>query len=283
MTYPEFEKWLKDSDRVPLVMGVLNVTPDSFSDGGKFATPSAAVARAHEMISQGATLIDIGGESTRPGAARISAQEQIQRIIPVIEQLKNCGALLSVDTTRAAVARAAINAGAHLINDISGGLDDPGMLKCAAELSVPIVLMHTRGQPANMQTMTDYVDVTAEVIDHLAGRKQAAIEAGIAAHRVLLDPGIGFAKTMGHNLILLKRLQEFKRLNQPLLLGTSRKSFIGKITGEDEPSRRLFGTAATISWCVTNGAAIVRVHDVAEMVKVVGMSQAIACSNEFNT
>ena len=275
MTPQEFDSWLNAPARRPLVMGVLNVTPDSFSDGGRFAEPITAIAHARQMVADGAELIDIGGESTRPGAARVTADEQVRRIIPVIRALGDLPAILSVDTTKAAVAEAALDAGSHLVNDISGGLDDPAMLPAIARRRVPIILMHMRGQPASMQQLIDYRDVVAEVKQHLAARRDAAIAAGIESSRILLDPGIGFAKGAEHNIAVLRRLKELKELGQPLVLGTSRKSFVGKITGEDEPSHRLFGTAATVCWCVANGAAIVRVHDVGPMSKVARMTCAI--------
>jgi dihydropteroate synthase len=275
MTSPTFATWLENPHREPLVMGILNVTPDSFSDGGRFADPAVAIAHAHQMVADGAALIDIGGESTRPGAARIPAEEQIRRIVPVLKGLSGLPAILSVDTTRADVATAALDGGANLINDISGGLDDPAMLPLAAERKVPIVLMHMRGQPAYMQQLVEYQDVVAEVRSHLARLRDGALAAGIHPSRIILDPGIGFAKRLVHNLTLLKHLAEINNLGHPLLLGTSRKSFMGKITGEDEPSHRLFSTAATVGWCIANGAAIVRVHDVAEMTRVVRMTRAI--------
>jgi dihydropteroate synthase len=275
MTWQEFDAWLLDPSRRPLVMGVLNVTPDSFSDSGRFADPAVAVAHGRQMVADGADLIDIGGESTRPGAPRISSEEQIGRIVPVIRALRDLPTVLSVDTTRAAVAATALDAGARLVNDISGGLDDPALLPLVSGRSVPVVLMHMRGQPATMQQMADYGDVVAEVQEHLAALRDGALATGVERHRILLDPGIGFAKRMDHNLTLLRHLHEFTGLGHPLLLGTSRKSFIGKITGEDNPSHRLFGTAASVAWCVANGAAIVRVHDVGPMAKVVRMTQAI--------
>ena len=275
MNRHDFETWLSSVERSPLVMGVLNVTPDSFSDGGRYADLTHAVDHAMQMIADGAEMIDIGGESTRPGAARISADEQIRRIIPVIRELRDAPVVLSVDTTRAAVAAAAVDAGAHLVNDLSGGLDDAGMLPLLAMLRVPIILMHMRGEPATMQQLTEYRDVVAEVRRHLSDRRDAAVAAGVAPHRILLDPGIGFAKGLEHNLTVLRQLKQLTDLNHPLVLGTSRKSFVGKITGEDEPSHRLFGTAATISWCVANGASILRVHDVGPMSKVVRMTTAI--------
>jgi dihydropteroate synthase len=274
-----FEDWLgaPAEQRRVLVMGVLNVTPDSFSDGGRFAEPAAAVEHARQMVADGAELIDIGGESTRPGVPRVAAEEQMRRIMPVVGALaRDIPALLSVDTTRAAVAEAALDAGAGIINDISGGLDDPAMLPLAARRGVPIALMHMRGEPATMQTLAGYGDVVGEVQRHLAARRDAAVTAGVERHRVLLDPGIGFAKGAEHNLTVLRRLRELTELGQPLLLGTSRKGFVGRITGEGEPSGRLFGTAATVAWCVANGAAIVRVHDVGPMAKVVRMTRAIA-------
>lgn len=276
MTWQTFEQWLQSPDRTPLVMGVLNVTPDSFSDGGRFADPTIAVAHARQMLNDGADLIDIGGESTRPGAPRIPAAEQARRIVPVIEALRNEPVVLSVDTTLAAVAAAALDAGARLVNDISGGIDDPALLPLVAERQVPVVLMHMRGQPANMQSLAEYGDVVTDVRDALARCRDAAVAAGVAPHRIVLDPGIGFAKKMHHNLELMRRLEEFRTLGRPLLLGTSRKSFIGRITGEDEPSHRLFGTAASVAWCVGHGADIARVHDVAPMAKVVRMTHAIA-------
>jgi dihydropteroate synthase len=227
------------------------------------------------MVADGADLIDIGGESTCPGAPRIGADEQIGRIVPVIRALRDLPTVLSVDTTRAAVAAAALDAGALLVNDISGGLDDPALLPLVSARRMPVVLMHMRGQPATMQQMTDYRDIVAEVEEHLAALRDSALAAGVERHRILLDPGIGFAKLMDHNLTLLRHLHTLTGLGHPLLLGTSRKSFIGKITGEDDPSHRLFGTAASVAWCVANGAAIVRVHDVGPMAKVVRMTQAI--------
>ena len=275
MTYPEFLDWLPNPSRRPLVMGVLNVTPDSFSDGGRFADAHAAIAHARQMLEDGADLIDIGGESTRPGSPRVEADEQIRRIAPVFRGLAGLPVVLSVDTTRATVAEAALDLGANLVNDISGGLDDSGMFPLVARRLVPMILMHMRGQPETMQQLAVYDDVVVEVIRHLAALRDAAVAAGIEASKILLDPGIGFAKRMEHNLELLRRLRELTSLGHPLLLGTSRKGFVGKITGESEPSRRLFGTAATVGWCIANGAAIVRVHDVADMVKVVRMTRAM--------
>ena len=278
MSPDAFLRWLAEPERAPLVMGVLNVTPDSFSDGAKWADPKAAVAHAREMVEAGADLIDIGGESTRPGAQRVEAGEQIRRVLPVVETLtREIGGrcVLSIDTTRAEVAKAALDAGATLINDISGAMDDAGILGLAATRAAPIVLMHMQGQPATMQVSPTYKDVVGEVKAFLAGRAEAAIRARLPRERILLDPGIGFGKTAGHNFELLRNLNGLRELGYPLVLGTSRKGFIGRISGESEPSGRVFGTAASVAWCVANGAAVVRVHDVGPMGKVVRVVRAI--------
>ncbi len=278
MTPADFANWLIDPDRRPLVMGVLNVTPDSFSDGGRFSQVDAAVAQARAMAQAGADLIDIGGESTRPGAARVKASEQLRRIEPVISALAgNLPAIISVDTTRAAVAMGALAAGAHLVNDISAGSDDPAMLPAVAEARCPVILMHMQGQSANMQASPTYNDVMKEVSEHLEHRLDAAVAAGVRLDRVLLDPGIGFGKSLEHNLQLLHRQRELTALGRPLVIGTSRKSFVGKITGEVEPASRIFGTAASVAWAIANGAAVVRVHDVEPMVRVVRMIRSIIC------
>lgn len=276
MTRDEFDAWLLDPDRPTLVMGVLNVTPDSFSDGGRFSAPDAAVSHALEMAAAGAQIIDIGGESTRPGSDPVPEQQQIQRVVPVIQSLHGrVNAVISIDTTLATVAEAALDAGAHIINDISAGRDDPQIFRLAARRRCPIVLMHMQGTPKTMQVAPAYDDVTAEVAGFLNERVIAAGIAGIDIDKILLDPGIGFGKTVQHNLQLLNRLRELTVLGRPLLVGTSRKGFIGRITGETEPSRRLFGTAGTVAWAVANGAGIVRVHDVEPMAQVVRMIHAI--------
>ena len=257
-------------------MGVLNVTPDSFSDGGRFASTDSAVAHAVAMSDGGAALIDVGGESTRPGSQPVPPEEQIRRVVPVIQAVASrVPALLSIDTTNSDVAAAAIDAGAALINDISGARADAGMLLLAARAGVPLILMHMQGTPATMQVAPRYDDVVAEVREFLRERAAAATSAGIPLEHVLLDPGIGFGKNMAHNLDLLRRLAELAGLGRPLVVGTSRKKFIGTITNQPEPSRRLFGTAASVAWSVANGAAVVRVHDVAEMVQVVSVIEAI--------
>lgn len=281
MTAADFEEWLLGSNRTPLVMGVLNVTPDSFSDGGRFTGVDAAVAHARRMAEAGADLIDIGGESTRPGSARVEAAEQIRRVRPVIEALAKAdlGCVLSIDTTLTAVAEAALDAGATLINDISGGSEDEGMLALAARRGAPIVLMHKQGEPATMQVAPHYRNVVEEVEAYLLSRAQAAQAAGVARHRIILDPGIGFGKTVEHNLALLRDLGRLAGCGYPLLLGTSRKGFLGRITGESEPGERLWSTAGSVAWCVANGAGMVRVHDVEEMVKVVRVIRAIMRGN----
>ena len=278
MTPAEFDNWLHDPARRPLVMGVLNVTPDSFSDGGRYADPAAAAAHGRAMLQAGADLLDVGGESTRPGAERTPPEEQIRRARPVIEALRREGGdpcLLSIDTTRSPVARAALDAGAAIINDISAATDDPDMLTLAGERQCPIVLMHMQGQPATMQANPSYRNVVEEVAAHLRDRAAVAIHEGVAPHRVLLDPGIGFGKDVNHNLELLRRLRELTSLGHPLVLGTSRKGFLGRIAGEPAPRDRLFATAASVAWCVANGAAVVRVHDVEPMTRVVRVIRAI--------
>jgi dihydropteroate synthase len=276
MTSDQFLSWLSNPARRPLIMGVLNVTPDSFSDGGRFFAPDAAVAHARQMCASGADILDIGGESTRPGAQRVDAAEQIRRILPVMEALgPEFPAILSVDTTRAEVARAAIDHGASIVNDISAGRDDPGIFLLVARTGVALILMHMQGQPANMQAAPTYGNVTAEVMDFLDQRSRDAQAQGVSHQRILIDPGIGFGKTAGHNLQLLRELSQLRRLERPLVVGVSRKSFLGKITGESDASARVMGTAAAVAWCAANGADILRVHDVAQMTQVVRVVMAI--------
>lgn len=278
MYLADFKRWLARPDRGPLVMGVLNVTPDSFSDGGHFADTTAAVEHARAMVESGADLIDVGGESTRPGSKPVPAGEQIARVVPVIRAISALAlpVILSIDTTRAAVAEAALDAGAHGVNDVSAGRDDPALLPLVAARNAPVILMHMQGAPATMQQAPRYADVTTEVIAFLKQRVAAAVSAGVDVGNVLVDPGIGFGKTLEHNLELLRRLGELaEALARPVVVGTSRKAFIGRVTGEDAPSRRLFGTAATVAWAVANGAGVVRVHDVKPMVQVAKMIEAI--------
>jgi dihydropteroate synthase len=258
------------------LMGVLNVTPDSFSDGGNFNTLDAALKQAQEMAAEGADLIDIGGQSTRPGAKEISLAEELERVIPVVEQLhRQLSIPISVDTTRAAVAEAAVAAGASIINDISAGTFDPQMLSVVAKLGIPIVLMHVRGTPQTMQKLTNYQDLIGEIYQFLASRVQAAIAAGINRHQIAIDPGIGFAKTGEQNLEILRRLPIFRTLGCPILVGPSRKSFIGKILDRSEPKERVWGTAAACSAAIAGSADILRVHDIPEMRDVCQVADAI--------
>ncbi|MDY6785944.1 MAG: dihydropteroate synthase [Cyanobacteriota bacterium] len=257
-------------------MGILNVTPDSFSDGGQFNTLEAALSQVKQMVSSGVDIVDIGGQSTRPGAVQISVEEELQRVVPIVEAVRSRFPIsISADTTRAAVASAAIAAGADIINDISGGTFDEEMFSTAAQLRVPIVLMHIRGTPETMQTLTDYGDLVGEIHDFLARQKECAIAAGIERSQVWLDPGIGFAKTYEQNLELLRHLPAFADLNAPLLVGPSRKSFIGKILDRSDPKQRVWGTAAACCAAIAGGADILRVHDVAEMVDVCRTADAI--------
>jgi dihydropteroate synthase len=258
-----------------VVMGVLNVTPDSFSDGGRFFDRDKAVEHGLRMAAEGAAVIDIGAESTRPGAEPVSAEEQIKRAVPVIEKLANSVRVpISIDTSDAAVAQAAMEAGAAMINDVTA-LGDERMARAAAEGEAAVVLMHMRGTPATMQKDAVYADVVAEVLGFLLARAKRAQEFGIPAERIFIDPGIGFGKTLEHNLMLLRNIDRFVASGYKTVVGTSRKKFIGTITGKDNPQDRIFATAATVSLCAAAGVSIVRVHDVAEMADVVKVVSAI--------
>jgi dihydropteroate synthase len=256
-------------------MGVLNVTPDSFSDGGRYLDPHAALAHALEMVEEGADLIDIGAESSRPGAEPVSETEELRRLIPVVREVcRRVSVPVSVDTTKAAVAAAAIEAGAAMVNDISAGQADPAMMPVVAEAGAAVVLMHMQGTPQTMQQAPRYGSVVEEVRDFLGSRMQAAVQAGIAADQILLDPGIGFGKNLGHNLTLLDRLDSFQSLGRPILVGVSRKAFIGAVLGR-RADDRLMGTAAAVAASLLRGAKVVRVHDVRAMQDVVRMIHAI--------
>jgi len=268
------------------LMGILNVTPDSFSDGGDFNSLETALMQAEKMMAAGADIIDIGGQSTRPGADVISLVEELNRVVPIIEVLSRkikegnrqdaCSRVaISVDTTRAAVARAAVGAGADIVNDISGGTFEDEMLPAVAALGVPIVLMHIKGTPKTMQQLTDYEDLIGEIYGFLEGRIEAAVAAGIERSNIIIDPGIGFAKTYAQNLEILRHLERFKSLNCPILMGVSRKSFIGKILNKSEPKERVWGTAAACTAAIARSADIVRVHDVPEMLDVCRVADAI--------
>lgn len=256
------------------IMGILNVTPDSFSDGGEFNSFDAAIEHAQEMIEAGAHIIDVGGESSRPGAAAVSDSEELARVSPVVKWLSgNTDVLISVDTYKADVARACLDLGAHIINDISA-LGDPDMVHVAAEYRAPVILMHMKGMPRDMQVSPTYDDVLEEVYDYLHERIAFAQEHGVPACNIIVDPGIGFGKTAEHNIELLRRLNEFVGLGKPILVGTSRKSTIGTVTGA-KVDDRIHGTAATVALAIASGASIVRVHDVREMAMVGKMTDAI--------
>lgn len=248
-----------------LVMGVLNVTPDSFSDGGRFVDPDVAVAVGVEMAASGADVIDVGGESTRPGAGPVPVSEEIARVVPVVAGLAGAGLIVSIDTMKAAVAREAIAAGAAIVNDVTAWAD-PAMAGVCAESGVGVVLMHMQGTPATMQLDPRYDDVVTDVARYLGERAEFAVTSGVEASRIMVDPGIGFGKTRRHNLELLARLREIGGLGYPVLVGTSRKGFIGSILDEaGQPTTaadRDIGTAATIALAIANGAAMVRVHNV---------------------
>jgi len=254
------------------VMGILNVTSDSFSDGGVFVDPDAAVNHALEMIAQGADIIDVGGESTRPGADPVSSEDEIRRTVPVIARIRERSALpISIDTTKSDVARLALEAGADIINDISAFESDPKMAGLAAESGAGVILMHMKGTPKTMQSNPDYGNVIEEVCDYLTSRIDAAIQHGVARDRIVIDPGIGFGKTLGHNLALLRALPALAGCGYPLLIGASRKSFIGQLTGRKAPKDRRAGSLGTAAWAVANGAHILRVHDVLDTCDVCRM------------
>lgn len=248
----------------PLIMGILNVTPDSFSDGGAFFDHDRAVARARAMMSDGADIIDVGGESTRPGAVSVSADEERRRVIPVIQALASSpDVLLSVDTMKASVARDALAAGCHIINDVSALTHDPAMVDVVRETRAGVVLMHMRGEPRTMQDHPAYTDVVGEVAAYLAERLAALVAAGLDVRSLAVDPGIGFGKTPDHNVALLAGLTALTALGRPVVVGLSRKSFLGRITGR-EVADRLAGSLAGMAFALLNGASIVRVHDVKE-------------------
>jgi len=257
------------------IMGILNVTPDSFSDGGQFFDIEKAVAHGVEMVRQGAAILDIGPESTRPGAAPVSAEEQIRRAVPVIGRLtKQVTVPISIDTRNPDVACAALDAGASILNDITA-LAEKAMAALAVQRRVPVVLMHIQGTPETMQQSPHYTDVVAEVLNYLKERAAYAEAQGIASEMIWIDPGIGFGKTTSHNLCLMNHLEVFARQGYRLLVGPSRKRFIGVLTGKDNPADRVFGTAAMVAAAAMKGASVVRVHDVAEMADVVRVINAV--------
>jgi dihydropteroate synthase len=258
------------------VMGILNATPDSFSDGGQFAAEDRALAHAREMAAAGADIIDIGGESSRPGALPVTEEEELRRIIPLLERLSaELTVPLSVDTYKSSVARKALEAGAAVINDISGLRFSPDMAKVAADFGAAVVIMHIKGTPRDMQQNPVYRDVVGEVQAYLEEGIELAVRAGVDREKIMVDPGIGFGKNLEHNLTLLNRLDEFKSLGRPIVLGTSRKKFIGTILDIPVPEQRIDGTAATVALGIERGAAVIRVHDVARMAQVARMTDAI--------
>lgn len=258
----------------PKVMGILNVTADSFSDGGAFLSRQAALRRAREMIAEGAAIIDVGGESTRPGAAPVNEQEELDRVVPVIELIRaELPAAVSVDTSKAAVMRAAVAAGAGLINDVRA-LREEGALEAVAELKVPVCLMHMQGEPRTMQVAPHYEDVVAEVKAFLFERIEACVRAGITRDCLLIDPGFGFGKTLMHNLSLMKHLQEFVALGVPVLVGASRKSLIGAVL-ELPVDQRIYGSIALAALAVAQGASVIRAHEVSATVQAVKMAAAV--------
>jgi len=273
------QKWLIKGQELqldkPLIMGILNVTPDSFSDGGKFHDPLKALARARKMITEGASIIDVGGESTRPGSKAVSADEEISRVIPIIEQLgKQADTLISIDTQKASVAQAAIEAGAHIINDISAGRNDIEMFDLVKERQVGYILMHMQGNPATMQNAPSYTHVVDDITTFFKERLKQASLSGIDMVRIVLDPGIGFGKTLEDNLTLLGNLEKLQVLARPILLGASRKSFIGMI--DNSPAdKRLGGSLGAVVSAYRQGVKLFRVHDVAETRQVLDIFTAI--------
>jgi dihydropteroate synthase len=255
------------------LMGVVNVTPDSFSDGGLFLDAEAAIAHGRELAEQGAEILDVGGESTRPGAEEVSAAEEMGRVVPVVEGLTGT-ATVSIDTSKAAVAEAALDAGASIVNDVTALHHDPEIGALCAEREAGLVLMHMQGDPRTMQADPTYEDVVDDVKAFLAERLAVAVDAGVAEERIWLDPGIGFGKTLEHNLELLRRLGEVRELGRPLVVGTSRKSFIGKVDGSPVDDR-IGGTIASSVLAVAEGADVLRVHDVAETAQAMKMAAAI--------
>lgn len=264
----------------PVIMGVVNVTPDSFSDGGAHYQPEThpepAVDHGHRLAAEGADILDVGGESTRPGADAVPEEEELRRVLPVVEALAGEGHKVSVDTSKAGVARRCVEAGACLVNDVSAGSLDPDMLPTVAELGSAYLAMHMRGTPRTMQRDPRYADVVAEVFDFLAEAVERLEAAGVPRSRVAVDPGIGFGKTVDHNLALLRRLREFTSLGRPVLVGASRKSFIGAVCGVEDTGQRLVGSLVAAAHAVACRAAILRVHDVGETVQAARMAHALA-------
>ena len=261
----------------PVVVGILNVTPDSFSDGGNFVDPEAAAGHAATMLDAGAGIIDVGGESTRPGSDPVSPEEEARRVVPVIERIiaARPEAVISVDTYRSATAAAALEAGAGIVNDVSALRGDPKMASVVAEVGCPVILMHMQGEPKTMQSEPRYKDVVREVKDFLRSRAEHALATGISRENIIVDPGIGFGKTVDHNLALLRDLGGVVDLGFPVLVGASRKRFIGSITGVQEAAERVFGTVATTVLAYEKGATLFRVHDVRANSEALAVAEAV--------
>jgi dihydropteroate synthase len=261
----------------PVLVGVLNVTPDSFSDGGDFLDPAKAASHAAAMLDEGARIIDVGGESTRPGSDRVTLEEETRRAVPVVEEIlsERPDAIISIDTYNAATAEAALEAGASIVNDVTALRGDPRMAEVVAEARCPVVLMHMLGEPRTMQRDPRYADVVREVRDFLAGRAEHALAAGIEPESIILDPGIGFGKTLEHNLALLRHLDELVALGFPVLVGASRKSFLGRITGVEDARDRVPGTVAANVIAYEKGATLFRVHDVRPNREALAVARAI--------
>ena len=257
----------------PKLMGVVNVTPDSFSDGGQYLDPAMAIRHGEDLVRDGATILDVGGESTRPGAVEVDEAEELRRVLPVVAGLAG-SATVSIDTSKLAVAEAAVDAGASIVNDVTAFKRDPEMASLCAERGVGVVLMHMPGNPRTMQDDPHYDDVVDDVKAFLAARMEFAIGKGVAEERIWLDPGIGFGKTLEHNLELLRRLAELRELGRPLVVGTSRKSFIGKVDGSDV-EERIGGSIASSVLAAAEGADVLRVHDVAEMAQALAVTNAV--------
>src|SRR4030067_422128 len=265
-----------DFSKKTYIMGILNVTPDSFADGGLYFDKSSAIERAYQIVEEGADIIDIGGESTRPGSEPISIKEELNRTIPLIEAIsKKIKVPISIDTYKSEVAKVALDAGASMVNDISGLRFDPKMPGVVSEYKVPVVIMHVKGTPRDMQQNPVYEALIPEIMDYLRTGMIIARQAGISEDMIVIDPGIGFGKTFDHNLQIIHNLQEFTLLRKPILIGPSRKAFIGRILGDVPVTERLEGTAAAVAISIMNGANIIRAHDVKEIVKVAKVADAI--------
>ena len=276
ITRHTFKNWCTNQDQETLIMGIVNVTPDSFSDGGQYFSIDSAVIHAMQLIQDGADILDIGGESTRPGASIISVEEELNRILPVINSIRNKDETIpiSIDTTKSVVAKRAIEAGADIVNDISGFMNDKNMPSVVGSLGVPVILMHMKGTPDTMQNNPQYDDIIGEISAFFINQINVAKMAGVKTEYIILDPGIGFGKTVNHNFTLIQKLNKFCELGYPVLIGPSRKAFIG-ITLDLPPKDRVEGTAAAVSAGILNGARIVRVHDVKEMKRVVTITEKI--------